>query len=294
MLSQKKLIAMLGMFLFAVLALGDPVVYVVTQNQNQGTQLFGTADLTTGSFNQIGPTVPIGEAGLVSGPSGSLLTTDYAGNLDSINPGNGALTIIGTTGLGINIAAFGQVGGNLYATDLKDNFYSVNANTGGAHLIGATHLPVIPFVPGTQNADGTINIFNETLFGVGRKLYATLDADIFHPSVPVITPVVHPELYEIDPSTGVATPVNSTELLITSALDINGTVYGFAGNAEAQSHSLTLDVASGKTTFITNVDPAAGLIFGAAPVPEPASMLLGAFGIAAIAFWKLRRASRAS
>ncbi|MDQ2712607.1 MAG: hypothetical protein M3Y24_10325, partial [Acidobacteriota bacterium] len=146
MMSRKKLIAMLGMSLFAVLALGDPVVYVVTQNQHQGTQLFGTADLATGSFNQIGPTVPIGETGLVSGPSGSLLTTDYAGNLDSINPGSGALTVIGATG--INIAAFGQLGGNLYATDLKDNFYSVNASTGAAHLIGATHLPLIPFVPG--------------------------------------------------------------------------------------------------------------------------------------------------
>ena len=70
MLSRKNRIAMLGMFLFAVLALGDPVVYVVTQNQSQGTQLFGTADLVTGSFNQIGPSVPIGEVGLVSGPSG--------------------------------------------------------------------------------------------------------------------------------------------------------------------------------------------------------------------------------
>jgi hypothetical protein len=163
MLSRKKPIAMLGMLFFAVLALGDPVVYVVTQNQDQGTQLFGTADLVTGSFHQIGSAVPIGETGLVSGPGGSLLTIDYAGNLNSINPGNGALTIIGATGLGINIAAFGQLGANLYATDLNDNFYSVNASTGAGHLIGATHLPVIPFVPGTPNADGTINIFNEVL-----------------------------------------------------------------------------------------------------------------------------------
>ncbi|MFL6464937.1 MAG: PEP-CTERM sorting domain-containing protein, partial [Bryobacteraceae bacterium] len=170
----------------------------------------------------------------------------------------------------------------------------VNASTGGAHLIGTTHLPVIPFIPGTPNADGTVNIFNETLFSAGGKLYATLDADILDRSVPVITPVVNAGLYEIDPNSGVATLVNPTELIIISALDINGTVYGFAGNAEAQSHSLILDVASGNTKFITNVDPAAGLIFGATPVPEPASLLLAAFGIAAITFWKLRRASHAS
>jgi hypothetical protein len=232
--------------------------------------------------------------GLVSGPSGSLLTIDYAGSLNSINPGNGALTVIGATGLGINIAAFGQLGVNLYATDLNNNFYSLDASTGAGHLIGTTHLPTIPFVPGTPNADGTINIFNEALFSVGGKLYATMDADIFDPGVPVISPVIDAGLYEIDPNSGVATLVSPTELLITSALDINGTVYGFAGNAEAQSHSLTLDVASGTTTFITNVDPAAGLIFGAAPVPEPTSLLLAAFGIAAVTFWKLRRASHAS
>lgn len=287
---REKLIATLGLLFLGNLAFAGPLFYVVTQNQQSGTQLFGTADPLTGSFTQIGPTVPIGEVGLVSGPAGSLLTIDYSGNLDSINPGNGALSLIGATGLGVNIAAFGQFGGNLYATDLANNFYSVDPGTGAAQLIGATHLPVIPFVPGTPNADGTINIYNETLFSVGGKLYATLDADIFDPGVPVITPVVDAELYQIDPSTGSATPVGPTELLITSAVDSGGIVYVFAGNAEAQSHSLTLDVANGNTTFLTNMDPAAGLIFGAVATPEPVSLALAAFGIALILFWKLRRA----
>jgi hypothetical protein len=285
-----KLIAMLGLLFLADLAFADPLFYVVTQNQQSGTQLFGTADPVTGPFTQIGPTVPIGEVGLVSGPGGSLLTVDYSGNLDSINPGNGALNVIGATGLGVNIAAFGELGGNLYATDLANNFYRVDPSTGAGQLIGATHFPVIPFVPGTPNPDGTINIYNETLFSVGGKLYATLDADIFDPGVPVITPVVDAKLYQIDPSTGSATPVGPTELLITSAVDSEGIVYGFAGNAEAQSHSLTLDIATGKTTFLTNLDPAAGLISGAVATPEPASLALAAFGIGLIIFWKLRRA----
>jgi hypothetical protein len=288
----KKLIAMPGLLFCAGLAFADPLFYVVTQNQQSGTQLFGTVDPLTGSFTQIGPTVPIGEVGLVSGPGGSLLTVDYSGNLDSVNLGNGALSVIGATGLGVNIAAFGELGGNLYATDLANNFYSVNPSTGAAQQIGATHSPVIPFVPGTANPDGTINIYNETLFSVGGKLYATLDADIFDTGVPVINPVVNPKLYQIDLSTGAATPVASTELLITSALEVNGTVYGFAGNAEALSHSFTLDVANGNTTFITNVDPAAGLIFGAVSTPEPSSMGLAGFGIALFAVSKLRRAKR--
>ena len=156
---RAKLIAMLGVLFLTALAWGDPVFYVVVQNQQSGTQLFGTADPVTGSFHEIGAPVPVGEVGLVSGPGESLLTIDYAGNLDSINPGNGALSIIGQTGLGANIGAFGQLGGKLYATDLANNFYNVNPNTGGAQLLGATHLPAIPFVPGTPNPDGTINIF---------------------------------------------------------------------------------------------------------------------------------------
>ena len=292
MLFRKQLIAMLGLLFLAHLAYTDPLFYVVTQNQQSGTQLFGSADPVTGSFTQIGPDVPIGEVGLVSGPGGSLLTIDYAGNLDSINPGNGALRLIGVTGLGVNIAAFGQLGGNLYATDLANNFYHVNASTGAAELVGATHLPIIPFIPGTPNPNGTINIFNEALFSAGGKLYATLDADIFDPRIPVIQPVVDPKLYQIDPSTGAASAVNSTELLITSALDFNGTVYGFAGNVEALSHSFTFDVANGKTTFLMNVDPAAGLIFGATTTPEPGSVALVGFGIVLVTGWKLRRAKR--
>jgi hypothetical protein len=110
--------------------------------------------------------------------------------------------------------------------------------------------------------------------------------------VPAINPVVDPKLYQIDPSTGGATPVNATELLITATVDVNGTVYGFAGNTEALSHSFTLDVANGNTTFVTNVDPAAGLIFGAVSTPEPSSMALAGFGIALFAVSKLRRAKR--
>jgi hypothetical protein len=153
-------------------------------------------------------------------------------------------------------------------------------------------FPVIPLVPGTPNPDGTINIYNETLFSARGKLYATLDADIFDPRVGVIYPVVDPKLHQIDSSTGVATAVNSTELIIISALDVNGTVYGFAGNAEALSHSFTLNVANGNTTFITNVDPAAGLTFGATTTPEPSSVALIGFGITLITGCKLRRAKR--
>jgi hypothetical protein len=46
----------------------------------------------------------------------------------------------------------------------------------------------------------------------------------------------------------------------------------------------TLDWANGNTTLGQNVGPAAGLIFGAAPTPEPATLsLLGMGALAAFA-----------
>ena len=61
---------------------------------------FGTVDLASGAFTPIGPGTPEGVTGLAAGPNGSLLTLSFSGNLESINPTNGAVTIVGATGLG--------------------------------------------------------------------------------------------------------------------------------------------------------------------------------------------------
>jgi hypothetical protein len=113
------------------------------------------------------------------------------------------------------------------------------------------------------NPNGAINIFNETLFGIGGKLYATFDTDIFDPSVPKITPVLNGTLYQIDPMTGVTQQVSSTASLITAVFASNGTTYAFLGDAFASAHVYTLDTTNGKTNFVADVDPAAGLVFGA-------------------------------
>ena len=71
------------------------LVYVVNNAQQ-----FGTIDLATGTFQQVGPGTPEGESGLIPGPNEALLTLTFSGNLDAIDPVTGATTVIGATGLG--------------------------------------------------------------------------------------------------------------------------------------------------------------------------------------------------
>src|SRR5208337_1105452 len=87
---------------FALLALTIPVhadtIYVISAGIT-GQGIFGTLDLTTGAFQQIGPGEPDGYFGLAPGANGSLVSFTYASNLDGINPATGVPTDIGATGL---------------------------------------------------------------------------------------------------------------------------------------------------------------------------------------------------
>ncbi|MDQ2946571.1 MAG: hypothetical protein M3Y27_11605, partial [Acidobacteriota bacterium] len=81
MLARQKLtvlLALVALALFTVPAIAGPIVCVVN-----GSQQFGTVDVGTGAFRQIGPNTPEAEVGgLVPGPNGSLLTLAGSGNLD--------------------------------------------------------------------------------------------------------------------------------------------------------------------------------------------------------------------
>ncbi len=262
------------------------MVYVVTGNQQ-----FGTIDLATGAFHQIGPNTPEALNGLVPGPNGSLFTLTFSGNLDSINPATGLTTVIGATGLAdctvlspmcgpTSANLLGEVGGKLYATDFGNNLYAVNAATGAAHLIGHTGVPAVPAgFPNFPDA-GVLSVFDESLFGVGGKLYATFEAFTVDPATGrPVTAVIPEYLYQIDPSTGMTARLAPLGLALVTTVDVNGTFYSFKGDT---SELLTLDLSNGTTRFVTNIDPAAGLIFGASPVPEPGSLALAGIGLAAI------------
>ena len=138
-----------------------------------------------------------------------------------------------------------------------------------------------------MNPDGSFNFYDENLFDVAGKLYANFDAGILHPATSANTTVISPALYQLDPITGHATKVASTDLGLITLINLDGTVYGFNG---ATSQIVTVNVMNGDTTFVSNIDPAAGLIGGAAAaVPEPASLALAGIGIGAILVSRSRK-----
>jgi hypothetical protein len=270
----------------------DTLVYIVNGAQ------FGTMDLNTGTYSSIGSGTPQGAEGLVRGPNGSLLTLTFSGNLDSINPATGAPTIIGPTGLAdcsmpsspcgpTSANDLGQVGGQIYATDFANDLYKINPATGHATLIGPTGMPGLTFVPLSANPDGTFNAYDESLFSAGGNLYATFDTIKVNSSTFAVSPVISPDLYQIDPLTGRATVIAPTTLGLGAVANVNGTLYAF-GNSTSQV--LTLNLTNGKTTVVTDFDPAAGIIAGAVAVaPEPASAALAGVGITAAALLFRRR-----
>jgi hypothetical protein len=271
--------ACLLLTLFTASASAGPLVYTVSINYNNFTSQFGTMDLTTGSFNQIGSVISDPLGGLMPGSNGKLVSLSLSGNLDSINPATGAVSVIGATGLANLAGVTAELNGTVYATDLYNNFYSVNTTSGLASLIGPTGLPICP------SLISPVEVSDETLFAANGKLYATFDGiNLMDSSL-----VDPPELYQINPLTGVATVVGPTALGLQAALQLNGTVYGLDFNPAGPNAVLSLNLANGDTTFLNNYasSPVAGgfnafAVTGVSPTPEPASFTLVGIGIAAV------------
>jgi hypothetical protein len=282
---QRKLIILLT--LFAASASADALVYAVSTNYNNFTGQFGTVDLTTGAFNQIGHAIADPLAGLVPGSNGKILSISASGNLDSVNPATGAVSVIGATGLGNLAYTIAELNGTVYATDLKSNLYTVNTTTGAASLIGYTGIPICPSLTNPNE------VSDEALFADGGKLYATFDGV----NLNTLASVDSPELYQINPATGVATLVGPTALGLDAVVQLNGTVYGLDFGFYAGSNTvLSLNLANGNTTFLNDYVSSAAPggvnsfdVFGASPTPEPASFTLVGIGIAAVLVSKLRR-----
>jgi hypothetical protein len=287
---QKHFILGLTILISSIPLLADSV-YVDGSTSDLSAVYFGTVDLQTGAFHQVGPNAPAeGLFGLVGGDNGTLIALTYASNLVRVNPASGLTTLIGPTGLGdcatvaspcgpTSGSTIGGLAGKIYATDFQNSLYGVNPATGKAALIGSTGIPGIPFVPASQNPDGTLNFFDQAIFGLGDKLYITFDTWVFDPNTGAIQSVTTPgALYAVDLSTAKASLVGPTDLGIGAVANVNGTLYAFN---DLDSGIYTLDAGTGKTTFTgVHFDPAAGVIQGAwASTPEPGSIALVGIGI---------------
>ncbi|HEX3879182.1 MAG TPA: PEP-CTERM sorting domain-containing protein [Bryobacteraceae bacterium] len=285
-------------FLFTGVGFTAPV-YVISAGIT-GNGVFGTVDLATGMYNPIGPTEPDGYFGMATGPNGALYSLNYSGQLDQINPITGAFTRIGATGLQpclvpspacgpTSVFGLGGIDGKLFATDFSNSVYSVNPATGAATLLAKdSGLPAAPFVPGSQNPDGTFNLADTAIWGAAGKLYATYDAFVFDFATSTVESIpVAPKLYTIDPTTGLATVIGATDLGIGAATEVNGITYAFN---DLTTQIATVNLLTGGTTGIGTFDPAAEVLQGAAPVtPEPGSVGLAALGLAALLFFARRK-----
>ena len=273
-------------------------IYIVSAGIT-GSGVFGTVDTATGAFQQIGPGEPDGYFGLVPAFNGKLLSLTYTGNLDAIDPVTGAPTRIGPTGLvgclDPSACTFsspftiGSANGTTYLTDESNRLFTVNPTTGRAMLFSANSgLPVFPFLAGTQNADGTFNFVDESIFGAGGKLYVTFDAVVFDlaTGMPVSTPVPA-ALYQVDLATGKALRLGATDVGIGATWTSNGSAYVFN---DVTNGIARLDVTSGKTTPVGSFDPSAGVIQGALATPEPSMFSL--FGVGLCGLTVLRRRFR--
>jgi hypothetical protein len=288
MRTRTTLICSMALALITASATAESV-YVI----NAAAQ-FGTVNLSTGAFTPIGSGLPEGTGSLVAGPGGNLLTIGEAsGDLYSISPTTGTVTDVGNTGLngsspGTGANTLGELNGIVYAQDLNNTLYSVNTTTGVATMIGSTGMP------GDPDCGAFPNFCDGTLFGANGKLYSTFDAFEVSPdgyTNPVITPA---GLWQIDPLTGVATFISSTNLHILSLTDDNGQVLGFEGFPSATNplpnpliEAIDFDVANGSTSEIVSLGTDTGPMFGVAPAvsatPEPASLALLGTSLAAVA-----------
>jgi PEP-CTERM motif len=79
--------------------------------------------------------------------------------------------------------------------------------------------------------------------------------------------------------------MSPTAFGIDAAQQVNGTIYGFT----AANTVLSLNVAIGNTTFVTNYDSNALDITGAAATPEPASFGLLIIGMGSVIVAKRRK-----
>lgn len=180
MLSRQKLLLAMALATLIGSANADPLVYVVSAGLT-GSGRFGTVDLTTGSFQQIGPVEPDGYFGLAPGPNGSLLSFTYASNLDRINTSTGVPTRIGATGLpgcvvptpscGPTTAfTLGGFEGRTYGVDISNSVYTVNPITGAATLLAKNSgLPTASFRSGDPEPQWDRQLRRRSHLGVRRK-----------------------------------------------------------------------------------------------------------------------------
>jgi len=223
--SRAVSVALLSLSVLLVTAIASaqtPTAYV-----GLGNDLFGTVDLTTGAYNQ---TANLGVlfSGIGVGPGGSLYGGKFQGStLYQINPATGTLTTVGTSS--ISYYDFGSTVSGVYGLDKNLNLYFVDPTTAATTLIGPTglHLPS-GFWIGASSGSNTLYFTMarrdspEILYSINTD--TGVATEIGNTGVPNLGAMVFENgmlyagsgasgtfsIYTLDPSTGLATFVTTT------------------------------------------------------------------------------------
>ena len=226
--------------LFAFLLLGLPfahaqnTVYAITLNG-----AFGTLNLTTGAFAQLGSagTTPAGMSGL---GNNLFLGADSGNTLYFVNPAAGNLSPIGMSTLPGGFNDFGGTTSGLYGVGNDNNLYLLNSQSGASTLVGSLGV----------NLSGASSVSSN-----GGTLYLALDTG--SGSV----------LYSVNTSTGAATRIGSTGVShILAMVFANDLLYG----ANPSGNLYTLNTSTGAATLVAN---SGQNIYGMAALAAPLTPL---------------------
>jgi hypothetical protein len=124
-------------------------------------------------------------------------------------------------------------------------------------------------LPATPTRTGFRGVYDANLFSIRGKLYANFGTSTINFETGTVTPVIPDALYQIDPRTGHATLIAPTDTGLSSIVNVNDTIYAFRA---ATGQVVTLDVTTGLTRVVSDLDPDAGVIAGSSPArPDPKS-----------------------
>jgi hypothetical protein len=252
------------------------VVYVAGSGNE-----FGTLNLTTGAFTDIGTlNLPANDNifGMGFGSDGKLYGLDATlptANLYQINTSNADTTLIGPTNPAESaIDATADASGKMYALSQDTNaiFYTMTPGTTGT----------------TTTVVGPTGISSTGLMAVNSS-----GSQIFTGAYDSMTGTT--DLYSINPTTGVATLIGDTGFYIINGLFVNGTLYGFDDVTNA---IVTINTSTGVGTQVATYSlPSGDVIFASAlqttSIPEPSSVVLGVIAVAAGGSVSLLRRRRA-
>jgi hypothetical protein len=225
---------------------------------------WGTMNLSTGQFTLLG-TSSSDLNGVVVTSTEKYLGYDALNDLVSVNPLNGALTLIGSGGVVLDAIAIESNGSLFGFSRNTSDLYSINPNTGATTVIGSTGLA-------TNGGD-------DSFTSNGTGLFLTYE-----------TGTASANLYTVNAATGAATLVGNIGAggpQFEGSGFIGGQLFEFGNNGDL--YTLTT---SGTVTATVVGAVTGGLSAGNAAVqvvPEPSTLGLLCGGGALLFFWRKRR-----